>query len=108
MKKMLIILTTISFIATLGVSSSAYSQSEGISKENTISLNGESDQIQPRALPAVAAAGAVAARAGKAAYQAWKNVPAPEKAMMTQAARSAISLGGKDNINHKKTEYYFD
>lgn len=114
MRKTLIVVLSVVSITFLGATSSAKSQSDGISPSNTITLKGSEANISPRAVPAVVAAGAAAARvgtaaarAGRAAYNAWKAVPAPEKSLMTQAARNAIGFGGKDN-EKKYSEYVFD
>ncbi|CDR29226.1 hypothetical protein [Staphylococcus schweitzeri] len=109
MKRKFLIFVLIGFISLSALSSSAFSKNQGIQLGSRIdTVNDDVNQIQPRAFPAVVAAGTVAARAGRAAYSAWKAVPAGDKLMMSQAAKRMIGLGGKDNTPNTNSEYIFD
>ena len=105
MKKIAVFLSAIGLVSVVAFSSSAYSQNQGISEENAISTENEEGKVEPRAVPAVAAAGRVAAQGAK---QSWKAVPKQDKQMMRQAAKDAIGLGGVDNSEKSKSERVFD
>ncbi|MCD8822118.1 hypothetical protein BUZ15_00090 [Staphylococcus gallinarum] len=114
MKKFLLIGFAFMLIVGIGLSSSAKADQSQISPGEKLSVSkNNKDGKEALALPGAVKGAVKGAKAvGSSAKQAWKGMSSLDRASVTQAAQSAIGLGGieenSDNTIQDDSEYIFD
>jgi hypothetical protein len=113
MKKIILTVLSIVCFISIGLSSSAFASKQNISTTKQLEVksndhSGNETLAVPGLVKGAVKGGKKAVDAGK---HAWKNIPAGDKHMVSEAAQNAITMGGVEK-DAKKTsddyEYIFD